>query len=138
MSKKNKKMDPHRGSCCYTTIPPLSLFSCCPSLFCKPLASWKISNYSSHTSVNVQKSKLSLKHNEPVGPVWPVTATDGNCYQALYAQPQSPPPPCRCANNPHLYPPIYLMSLSSSGLPLHATLLLVIHSFTLMPLGWTE
>lgn len=33
---------------------------------------------------------------------------------------------------------IYSLSLSSSGLPLHATLLLVIHSFTLMPLGWTE
>lgn len=33
-----------------------------------------------------RSSKLSLQHTDPVGPVHPVTATDGNCYQALYAQ----------------------------------------------------
>uniref|UniRef100_A0A669E7G0 BR serine/threonine kinase 2 n=1 Tax=Oreochromis niloticus TaxID=8128 RepID=A0A669E7G0_ORENI len=43
----------------------------------------------------------------------PVTATDGNCYHALYAQPQSLPPLCRCANEPHLS-----LSYLSVSLPL--------------------
>lgn len=84
---------------------------------------WKMSTCRNRT--------LSLKD-----PLSTVTATDGNCYHALYAQPQSLPPLCRCANEPHL-------SLSYLSVSLPLACLSMSPSFChpqlpLKPRGWFE
>lgn len=105
------------------SVSPLIGVSRQPELWLASLAAVRF-RFVSHCSAgrySAQVQRSNLSHHKPVGPVRPVTATDGNCYQA---QRQSPPP-CRCADNPHLY----LFHLCAA---LHATLLPVI-SFTPTP-----